>query len=75
MVPKRQVINEFQYSVAALATPALIKKILVHGSTSERDFLLNKFIGGRALDYKESRICSDVGGNYPSRGTDVCPWT
>ena len=47
---------------------------LVLGSTSEDDFPLRKFVRGQVLDCKESRLSSDVSGNYPSGGTDVCLW-
>ena len=62
------------YLAAALNTPTLINIFLVRGSTSEGDFPPNKFVADRALDCKELRVYSDVGGNYPSGGTDVCPW-
>ena len=55
--------------------PCFIKCFFkVHGSTSEDDSPPNKFVGGGALDNTEWRFCIDVGGNYPSRGIDVCPW-
>ena len=71
---KWQVLDRFLCLIAALDTPALIDVFKVHGSTSEVDFHLNRFVGGGVLDYMESRFCDDVGGNYPYGGTDVCPW-
>ena len=71
---KRQAIDGFLYLIADLDTPALVDVVKVQGSTCEVDSPLNSFVGGGALDCIESRFCSDEGGNYPSRDTDVCPW-